>query len=449
MFETIKRKIMTDDTIGNVRKNNPGKKIAFASGCYDILQSGHAVFFSQCKELADLLVVGVGRDSVVTALKGAGRPVNPENNRLYLVAAMHEVDYAVLNDLDIMPGKIDFASVMEKLKPDIFVLNEDDSGIAYKQELCSRIGAEIKFVRRVVPGELEPTSTTRIIDRISFSYKAPLRIDFAGGWTDVPFVMHGKTGFVSNAAIKPLIEFKSGKYNFAGYPRGSGLSTSTAVKLLEMISAKTYNVDAKNLGTIAEDLFNLENRELNWAIGRQDQYAICFGGFNCFAFEPDRATPVGGNVRREVLDEFRGRLLLIHTGVSRNAQLAVEQVYRNHETQAGKAALAEIGECGRSFIDALAAKDFPQCARIMEANFEAQKRLAPSTSNQYLDEIYGFAKENGAFGGKICGAGGGGAFVFYCENPDTLKRAIKKRFVDCFEIDFEFEYGNIKEINRI
>ncbi|MDP4207554.1 MAG: adenylyltransferase/cytidyltransferase family protein [Bacteroidota bacterium] len=447
MFERIRSKVLSENRLAEIRKANHDKKIVLCSGCYDILQSGHAVFFSQCRELGDMLVVGVGRDSVISELKGPGRPVNPENNRVYLVAAMHDVDYAVLNGDEIKEGKIDFENIIKKLRPDIFVLNDDDSAVDSKQELCSKYGVEIKFVPRIVPEELEPTSTTRIIDKINYGFRAPLRIDFAGGWADVPYIMQGKTGYVSNIAIKPLIEYKAGKFNFSGYPRGSGLSTSTAAKLLEMISAKNYNSESKSLTFIAEDLFNHENQELNWAIGRQDQYSIVFGGFNCFEFGADYAKPVGEALPVEILEEFRHNLLLLHTGVSRNAQVAVEQVYQNYDTSEGKAALEKISACGVAFYEALVQKDFLRCATIMEENFEAQKQLAPATSNDYLDEMYAFARQNGAHGGKICGAGGGGAFVFYCEDPATLKRAMKKNFVDCFEIDFEFEYKNIKELN--
>jgi len=447
MFERIKSKVLTNNKLSEVRRKHPDKKIIFCTGCYDILQSGHAVFFSQCKELGGILVVGVGRDSVIRSLKGYGRPVNPENNRVYLVAAMQDVDYAVLNSEEIKDGKIDFENIIEQLRPDIFVLNEDDSGLEAKRELCNRYAVEIKFVPRIVPEELEPTSTTNIIDKISFSFKAPLRIDFAGGWSDVPFIMHGKLGYVSNVAIKPLIEYKAGKFNFSGYPRGSGLSTSTAAKLLEMISAKNYNADIKSLVVIAEDLFNLENKELNWAIGRQDQYSIVFGSFNCFEFGSNYAKPINGEISVELLEAFRQNLLLLHTGVSRNAQVAVEQVYQNHTTPKGKAALDDISEYGKAFCEALMKNDFLGCAAIMEKNFKAQKKLAPATSNEYLDEMYAFAKKNGAYGGKICGAGGGGAFIFYCKDTVALKYAMKKQFVDCFEIDFDFEYKNLKELN--
>jgi cytidyltransferase-like protein len=449
MFERIRSKVLSIDKLGDLRKNNADKKIVFCSGCYDILQSGHAVFFSQCKEFGDILVVGIGRDSVISRLKGPGRPVNPENNRLYLVAAMHDVDYAVLNSEEIKPGKMDHEPIIENLRPDAYVLNKDDSGIEAKEELCRRFGVALRFVEREVPPELEPTSTTQIIDKINFSLKAPLRIDFSGGWADVPFIMHGAPGYVTNVAIQPLIEYKSGKFNFSGYPRGSGLSTSTSVKLLEMINAKNYNAEAKSLQAIAEDLFNLENKELNWAIGRQDHYAIVFGGLHCFEFGPDYGKPLDGEVPVETLEDFRRNLLLVHTGISRNAQAAVEQVYRRHATPEGKAALETISSCGKAFFEALVRKDFLSCAAIMEKNFMAQKRLAPATSDERIDAMYAFAKEHGALGGKICGAGGGGAFIFYCQDPSKLKTALKRRFVDCFEIDFEFEYKSIKELNSL
>ncbi len=449
MFESIKRKIVTSQQLDFVRSNHPGKKIAFCSGCYDILQSGHAVFFNQCRELADILVVGIGRDSVISQLKGPGRPVNPEFNRLYLIAAMQDVTYAVLNDSKILPGKMDHATVLEKLRPHIYVLNDDDSGIEYKKEICDKFGIEIKFVSRSVPPELEPTSTTRIIDKINFAYRAPLRIDFAGGWADVPYIMHGKPGYVTNVAIKPLIEYRSGKFNFSGYPRGSGLSTSTAVKLLEMISAKTYNAESKSLSTIAEDLFNLENKELNWAIGRQDQYGIVYGGVHCFEFGADYGKTIGEEIPRETLDEFRKHLVLLHTGISRNAQSAVEQVYKNHDTEEGQTALQTISRCGKLFYEALAAKEFMRCATIMEKNFTAQKQLASACTSERIDAMYECAKANGAYGGKICGAGGGGAFIFYCKDPVILIKALKDTFVDCFEIDFKFEYKDIKQLNTL
>lgn len=449
MFENIRDKVLNEKMLSSIREKNADRKIVFCTGCYDILQSGHAVFFNQCREFGDILIVGVGRDKIISQLKGPGRPINPENNRLYLVAAMEDVDYTVLNDARLFEGKIDFKGVMESLKPDYFVLNDDDDGIDEKSELCNSVGAEIKFVSRFVPPELEATSTSRIIDKINFKYRAPLRMDFAGGWTDVPFIMEGKKGYVSNVAISPLIEYKNGQFNFSGYPRGSGLSTSTAAKLLEMISAKNYNGDSKLLWQMGEDLFNLENTELNWAIGRQDQYSIVYGGFNCFEFGADYATRLDLNITKATLEKFKKNLLLLHTGVSRNAQSAVEEVYKNFNTPAGSKALEKLARLGLEFAQALAREDFERCAQIMDENFKAQKQLAASTTNEGLENIYNFARKNGALGGKIAGAGGGGAFILYCDDPDMLKKLLKKEFVDCFEIDFDFHYEDIKSLNKV
>ena len=328
MFENIRAKALNHQDLKEIRKLHADKKIVFATGCYDILQSGHAVFFNQCKGFGDILVVGVGKDETLRQLKGPGRPVNPENNRLYLVAAMEDVDYAVLNDNSIGEGKIDFKDVMTALRPDVFILNDDDSSVEPKQKLCDDLSVKIEFVAREVPEELMPTSTTNIINKINYSLKAPLRIDFAGGWTDVPFIMDGKKGYVSNVAIRPLVEYKGGKFNFSGYPRGSGLSTSTAAKLLEMLNSKTYNAEPKSLANIGEDLFNLENQELQWFIGRQDQYAIVYGGFHCFEFGDSYAKPLKLDISKKTLDTFRSNLLLLHTSESRNAQVAVEEVYK-------------------------------------------------------------------------------------------------------------------------
>ena len=449
MFEAIQVKVITADRLAELRSVNKNKKIVFCSGCYDILQSGHAVFFSQCRQYGDILIVGVGRDEIITKLKGPGRPVNPENNRLYLVAAMQDVDYAVLNDSSLSVGKIDFQGIMQQLRPDVFILNKDDSGLNEKKDLCEKIGVKMEFVNRIVPPELDPTSTTRIIDKINFAFRAPLRIDFAGGWTDVPYIMGEKLGYVSNITISPLIELKNGKFNFSGYPRGSGLSTSTAVKLLEMISSKTYNSDSKTLAIIGEDLFNLENTELNWAIGRQDQYSIVFGGFNCFEFGRTYAKRMDVDIPVEYLEEFKKNLLLLHTGISRNAQSAVEQVYQNHKTPQGQDALDKLAAYGKEFALSMQKRDLIRCAEIMEHNFRAQIQLASSSTNETLESMYAFARKNGLVGGKIAGAGGGGAFIFYCEDVDRLKNAMKKEFVDCFEIDFDFHYKDIKRLNKV
>ena len=150
----------------------------------------------------------------------------------------------------------------------------------------------------------------------------------------------------------------------------------------------------------------------------------------------------------EFLKEFRKNLVLIHTGASRNAQSAVEEVYQNHNSESGREALELLAKYGKDFARALKKGDFLKCAGIMEKNFRAQIQLASASSNELLDEMYDHAKANGAHGGKIAGAGGGGAFIFYCEDPGKLISAMKERFVDCFEINFDFHFEDIKTLNH-
>lgn len=166
MESKIKKKILNINNLKEVveKERELGKKIVFCSGSYDVLHPGHEIFFEQCKEFGDILIVSVGRDSVVKKLKGPKRPINPEMNRIFLVASMQEVDYVILGEEEIRPGKIDFYSIIKKIKPDFYVLNDDDSAIKEKQRLCDEIGIELGLVSRTVPEYLRPTSSTEITE---------------------------------------------------------------------------------------------------------------------------------------------------------------------------------------------------------------------------------------------------------------------------------------------
>ncbi len=159
-------KIISRDDLPRIRQRHD--TIAMCSGCFDVLQSGHAVFFGQCKDFADTLVIAMGRDCVISSLKGPSRPLNPEMNRAYLLAAMATVDYVILGESEVGPGKIDFGGIMRDLRPDVFVLNDDDGGINAKRQLCEALGVRLELVGRTVPAFLTPTSTTEIIEKSHF-----------------------------------------------------------------------------------------------------------------------------------------------------------------------------------------------------------------------------------------------------------------------------------------
>lgn len=151
--------------IAEIRQANKNKKIVFSSGCYDIVHSGHAIFFEQMREYGDVVVIDLGSDPVLAALK-PGRPINPEMNRAYILAAMKDIDYVIIGGDEMEEGKIDFDRIIRELKPDVFVLIETDSSIEIKRKFCETLGIKFVLVKREVPDYLVPTSTTEIVQKL-------------------------------------------------------------------------------------------------------------------------------------------------------------------------------------------------------------------------------------------------------------------------------------------
>jgi cytidyltransferase-like protein len=163
MFESIHAKVIDRKNLKQIREKHPDEKIVLCSGCYDILHSGHAVFFNDCKKQGDILVVSVGTDKVIKSYKGPDRPINNEQNRVHLVAAMEDVDYAILGDEEIDDNNIDFHNAVRQIKPDSLVINDDSGGIDGKKNFCEENGIELVILEREVPEYLEATSTTKIL----------------------------------------------------------------------------------------------------------------------------------------------------------------------------------------------------------------------------------------------------------------------------------------------
>jgi rfaE bifunctional protein nucleotidyltransferase chain/domain len=440
-------KIRNPADLPGLRAEHADRTIGFCTGCFDILHSGHAIFFEQCREHADILVVGVGSDDTLRSLKGASRPILPEANRLYLIAALADVDYVVLNG-ELTENNIDFKATLEALRPNVFVVNDDDAEIAAKQALCDAVGTRLQAVPCVVPEYLKPTSTTGIIERVDQALRCPLRLDFAGGWTDIPALMGDDFGYVTSAAIKPHVEYRHGAFNYSGYPRGSGLTTSTAAKMLEMLGSPHYVAANKDLRVIAEDLFQYENKELNWAIGRQDMYALTYGGVRCYECRAGTAVPLPSSVSPATIARLESEIVILHSSQSRNAQCVAEEVHQRHQAPEGRRTLNRMAELGRNFATSLTDDDIEACGEIMHENWELQKILAPASTSDSLDAIYAYAHQLGARG-KLCGAGGGGAYAFRAKDVDAFIFDMKKKFPVCFEIDFSFEPRDIKTLNGI
>ena len=151
-----------------IREKHKGQKIVFCSGCFDVTHAGHVLFFEDSKKQGDILVVMVGADAVIQRNKGKERPVVNEHLRLKMVDSLKPVDYVFLDD--VLPGEnhplyiIDL--VIEKLKPDVYVINKDAWDIPYRESFSKKHGVSLVILDRTTPPEFDAVSTTKIIKKI-------------------------------------------------------------------------------------------------------------------------------------------------------------------------------------------------------------------------------------------------------------------------------------------
>lgn len=268
--------------------------------------------------------------------------------------------------------------------------------------------------------------------RMSTQARVPLRIDLAGGWTDVPAFADAEGGAVVNVTIEQYVRGTlgdGGAVTFEHDTRAGGLGSSACEHVL---AAALRDPDA-DLDDIAEAAFAAETAE-GVPGGRQDQYAACYGGLNFMTFS--RADAPGGPVRIEPIElpeaigiGLQKRLVLVDSGVSRlsgEIHGAVWDAFARHDDDVTGALLA-LRQYGRAMRDALAGSDFGGVRQVLAENWTQQKRLHASVTNETLEAIFSLAMRSGASAGKACGAGGGGALLFYASSDGdavTLRRAL-------------------------
>lgn len=189
----------------------------FVSGCYDIVHAGHVQFFREAKALGDHLTVCFASDAVLWEHKNR-RSSLPEDHKRGLIASLEMVDDVVMGE-DQEYG-LDFASHFRRLQPDILAVTEDDQYEEIKRALCDEVGARYEILPKTPP-QFPPVSTSGIVKWIQAPDRAPLRVDFAGGWLDVPRLAR-KGGFIVNCAISPLVSLREWNYEKQAGLGGSG-----------------------------------------------------------------------------------------------------------------------------------------------------------------------------------------------------------------------------------
>lgn len=225
--------------------------------------------------------------------------------------------------------------------------------------------------------------------------------------------------------------------------KGSGLGSSSAFTVGLINCLKKFE-DSKQL---AEQACIIEMEKCNYPIGKQDQYAAAIGGLNLFSFTTSGVTNTPLNVNQETLDKLQRNLVLVYSGLGRSANKILSQQSKMMDDEE-KFNLVLNGRNKAIFAaDLLAKGDTDMFGDLLHQAWLDKKKITGDISNNIIDRIYDLAINNGAIGGKVLGAGGGGFLLFYCEerNREKLIDTFHKK-TSCVVYDFKFTNEGSKVI---
>lgn len=224
-------------------------------------------------------------------------------------------------------------------------------------------------------------------------------------------------------------------------PPGSGLGLSGAVtaSLVKVIS--TFKKKSLSKKEIAELTSLIEIDVLNRPIGMQDQYASVFGGLNFITFDKDSIKIEPLVLEKEYKDRLQESLMLFYTGMSRNSAkiLSGQKKATEIEDSGVINSLNKIKDIAYRMCDVLSLGDISKFGRLLHDSWEYKKTLSPEISNSDIDKYYATALKNGAIGGKITGAGGGGFLLICCDKKHQANVRDSLTNEDLQELNFNFE----------
>ena len=224
-------------------------------------------------------------------------------------------------------------------------------------------------------------------------------------------------------------------------PPGTGLGSSSTVSVaLSKALGALRGLDLTR-HQIAELASYMEIEKLAMPIGRQDQYAAAFGGLNAIHFERDGVRVEPLHLKPEVERTLERNILLFFTGASRSAAsiLKSQQAASGQPDSEAVASLHRIKMMAQTTIDLLRAGDLAGFGELLHESWQAKKRLVKGITNAKIDEAYDLARAQGAAGGKIAGAGGGGFLMLYCDAPHQEAVTTVLEAQGLVRMDFRFE----------
>jgi D-glycero-alpha-D-manno-heptose-7-phosphate kinase len=318
--------------------------------------------------------------------------------------------------------------------------------------------------------------------------RSPLRITLGGGGTDLPSYYRDNGGFVISASIdkyvyvtimRPFIPGIFLKYaklehvnhvdeiqhaiireavrmmNFrtpqieittlADIPAGTGLGSSGSFTTALLKALYAHRRRLLVPGELAQLACEIEIQRLQEPIGKQDQYIAAYGGITCFQFHSNdtvEATPL--QISMNTLFDLEDNLLLFFTGFSRSAGVILKD--QDARTQKSDPEMIQnlhyVKELGLRSRKALESGRTAEFGEIMREHWQQKKRRSSGMSNSQIDEWYELGRKNGAIGGKLVGAGGGGFIMFYAEDRKLLRQAMASAGLE--EVRFRFDFEGTK-----
>jgi D-glycero-alpha-D-manno-heptose-7-phosphate kinase len=270
--------------------------------------------------------------------------------------------------------------------------------------------------------------------------RAPVRIDFAGGTTDIYPFTHTYGGAVLNAGINRYVEGKIIKTDkkthleYTGHtPTSSGLGTSGVMNLvwLALIS------DTKDKEKLAQDVYKME-QSLGGVGGKQDQYAGAFGGINFLEFKEDKVIRTQVRLKESFVKELERNLVLVYTGLPHFATNANRDMIENIKKGRHIQNLLKIKEVAYEMKKALERKNLVGFSALMNEETRNRKELAKGVLPPGAEKIMKDGFNNGASGAKILGSGNGGSILFFGD-----KKKLTRKFGNSV-IDFKFDFEGLK-----
>ncbi len=231
--------------------------------------------------------------------------------------------------------------------------------------------------------------------------------------------------------------------SMADIPSGSGLGSSSCYTVGLIHALHTLKRDYLPLQDLAEEACEVEIDILQKPMGKQDQYLAAFGGFTVMKISKEGVVEVSSaKLTNGTLDDLKTNLLLFYTGVSRENQKILGEQSRsteqNNEEVLGS--LHYIKESGYRILEIVESGNLTELGKMFDEHWQYKKKLAKGVTNPEFNKIYNIAMKNGALGGKISGAGGGGFFLFYCEEgKEKLRSAMTEIGLKEMRFDFDFE----------